>query len=540
MEKCKPEDIQYMDYMPTGYGPEIEKYVIDDVFLDSRYIFIWRKKMRQFDPLSFGMKVVNQQYGYCTHCSKQFKTNELRHNMETQCPVCQSKCIAKDSGRGRQGLIAKTYFVFYERTPVNPQAMIARGIWAVRDYSGNFRKVVTQYQTDAFYIFEPGNSVMLLKTWFYSGKSGHKRQWGLSSGISSFFPSHLQSDKGSCSGIIYRCSRESIARAVVGTPFQYSTWESYNYRDMVRFFELFNQYPCIEYLTKLGLPGLVKAKLQGYKTYGAINWRGKTPQRVLRLSTKHVMEVRKLGSSLTLELLKLVQLGVKCDPNVPMDEISKLRAMFWDIGDLVAILKYVPLRRVRPYIECQFELKKPGVAFHGTRDVLTYWKDYIADCIALQMNLEDSRILYPKDLYLAHQDTIARISNKENELMDLSIEKRLPSLSGYYFDAGEFVIRPAVSTGELIAEGKALSICVGNYSNGYMTRYAAGQIVLLLIRRVVERRTSYFTMEVQGNRIVQVQGYKHRLPDEKLQAFIDLFKSECLEKKPKKRVVAAS
>ena len=63
--------------------------------------------------------------------------------------------------------------------------------------------------------------------------------------------------------IVTYCSRDSIKKAVKGTPFQYSTYDSYIDGDMVKFFSLYARYPCVEYLTKFGMSELVEAKLIG-------------------------------------------------------------------------------------------------------------------------------------------------------------------------------------------------------------------------------------------------------------------------------------
>jgi hypothetical protein len=91
---------------------------------------------------------------------------------------------------------------------------------------------------------------------------------------------------------------ESLVPAVQGTPFQYSMWSQYVdlETDLVQFFDLSTRYRCIEFLTKVGLRSMVVAKLAGQATYGAINWHGQTPEKVLRLTKSEIKEMTKAGA----------------------------------------------------------------------------------------------------------------------------------------------------------------------------------------------------------------------------------------------------
>ena len=184
------------------------------------------------------------------------------------------------------------------------------------------------------------------------------------------------------------------------------------------------------------------------------------------------------------------------------------------------------------------EKQKAKSPLHSISGLFSSWHDYIVDCEFLEMDLTDSRILFPKDVFTAHQDTTRRIKSEESQLLDKKIQQRLPALERYCFEHQGFFIRPAASTGEMIAEGKALNICVGTYAQGYMTKHANGRTTILLIRRKDEPDKPYFTMEVQSNRIVQVQGERHCLPTGKVQEFVDAFRTQCLEKGKKTKIAS--
>jgi hypothetical protein len=126
----------------TDYTPEIKQFAIDVALKESRYIFTRR----------LGKK----QYGYCTHCRKEYQTDKFNHNTVRICPECLSGCVVKASGLGRSSLVDEAYFVYYEKSAIDPQAIVAKGIYVVRDYRGDYMKVKTHYQTIAFYLFKMG------------------------------------------------------------------------------------------------------------------------------------------------------------------------------------------------------------------------------------------------------------------------------------------------------------------------------------------------------------------------------------------------
>ena len=74
---------------------EVREYAIEEAFRFSRYIFTRKNK--------------KQQYGFCTYCETEFKTDSLKHNEETTCPNCKSKTMVKSGGMGRKYMIDTVY-----------------------------------------------------------------------------------------------------------------------------------------------------------------------------------------------------------------------------------------------------------------------------------------------------------------------------------------------------------------------------------------------------------------------------------------------
>lgn len=502
-------------HFPDKQSQAFTDYVANVAFLHSRYIFTWN--------------VGRKQFGYCTHCRIEFETEKLRHRDIVTCGFCGSKCGVRSSGRGRKYMVDERYIVWYERSLVNPKAITAHGVYAVRDYRGDFRGVETNIQSKVLYLFEPGQSTMLIRPYMYYSKSlsdWQSSSWSSTESIFSFLT------YGSMANIPFYCSKESIEAAIQETPFQYSTWEKYYGRDMVKFFDLYSKYPCIEYLTKLGMSEIVEAKLMGEKTYGVINWRANNPVKVLKMSKQELNELRASRIRVDPWFLFLFQLAKKDGSKMALGELAAIRNQIdpQRQNDLLKALSRTTLRKLNAYFNKQLD-KKEVCDYYRTRgQLLTGWNDYIKDCLKLGMDISQEAIFFPSNLHRAHQNTIKQIKVKEDEALREQIAIRRKALEKMRFEALGFLLRPAMDQKELIEEGKALQHCVGTYAK----QYARGDTDLFVIRKVNDPETPFYTMEVKNGSIAQCRGLKNCLPNEKVQAFVDAFTAAKLAKKQKK------
>jgi hypothetical protein len=510
----------FHDHFHEELCSEIKEYAENDVFKSSRYIFV-RKKGKQ-------------RYGYCTHCKQEYQVDILKHNSGSVCPACKSSCTVKSSGLGRSKMIDEAYFVYYEKSRINPLAVIARGIYAVRDYSGDYRTTETKYVVRAWYIFEPGKSLMFERYGFYSW--AHTMTTGTIRKRDTVFSLRSQYSANSRCVNITHC-RESVEAAVKGTPFRYSTWESYAPRyacedDMVKFFSLYARYPCIEYLTKLGFEDLVITKLEGHHAYGAVNWRGKSILDVLRLTRQDIKLLKEKEVMLSPLILRLLQITKADKSQMSLPELFTFADKYdCYFTDLQKVLKYASLKKADAYITKQFTQKNidPDNRKHWYQEhsVLHDWKDYLEDCRRLELDLTQECVIFPSHLYRAHQNTIAQVKVQGDVMLDKKIKNRLSMLKKYSFDFAGLLLRPIAGTAELIAEGKALNHCVGTYAKSY----ANGKTNIFAVRKASEPNTPFYTMEIRDNKIVQCRGKKNCSPNDEVQWFIEEFEIKKLGKK---------
>ena len=505
-------------HFSSDLSDEIKRFAMHVVFLKSRYIFTWRQG--------------KQQFGYCTHCGVHYQTNGLYHKEKAHCPHCDSYCLIQASGISRKYMVDYAYFLYYEKSIVDPNVIVARGIYAVRDYRGDYTKVKTQYAEAAHYVFQLGGGAMAKRSCYYDTKNCLIKTGQFELTSSSYALNKYGSHFGN---IHFDYSNGSIIEAVKGTPFQYSTWDKYSSYDtngLVEFFALYSRYPCVEYLTKIGAREIVETKLRGRQTYGAINWHGKDLLKVLKITKQEFRELQKLRVRVSCYLLYLIQTAKKQHWDLTISDLIWLDDELggdWYLKQLLNFRVFDSLKTIIRYLKKQ--TRKYPKHFVSGYSTFSHWRDYLDDCKLLKMDVQNESIRYPTELYEAHQNTILRVQMKQNAKLDRKIRKRAKELQNYVYQYRGLIIRPAASYSELLKEGNVLQHCVARYGE----RYAEGNTIILFIRQVDTPKKPYFTVEVTNGDIQQVRGLKNCNPGGKVKAFVEAFKKAKLKKTKMKK-----
>lgn len=163
----------------------------------------------------------------------------------------------------------------------------------------------------------------------------------------------------------------------------------------------------------------------------------------------------------------------------------------------------VPFHRIMDYIEKQNTGQDIVYTSHD-------WLDYLDECRQLHYDLTDTAVSMPKHLQTAHQRTMqilkVKADQKVAEQLKESNQKRidLPFLDE---KMGLEILVPQ-SVNEIVAEGRALSHCVGDYAE----RHAKGRLHILFLRKTDAPDVPYYTMEVStAGKIIQCRGYKNNI-----------------------------
>ncbi|AOZ91587.1 PcfJ domain-containing protein [Paenibacillus crassostreae] len=502
-----PSAVEFLDHFPTNVREEIRNYINDEVMIESRYLFTRREGRKQ--------------YSFCTHCKREHESTGMHYGGIERCPLCGTAAHIKASGRGRKTLIDNVYLLWYEKSVINPEAIIARGFYATRDYTGDYRRTETVIKHISSYVFEPGKGGKMMNRSYYGGDS----RWVNRDSVYSEAKTSMSNTPS------YYC-KESIQTAVQGTPFQYCTWEHYDFDDRVKVFDLAAKYPCMEYLTKLGMGSMIESKLGGQSTYGAINWRGKSIEKVLRLTKAEFKEwVKQPFKGVLLSLYAYQQfkkLGLKL--NYEQSHSISSIALKENLHKVKELIQYTPIEEIFKYILKQVNREK--ISHFSATTMLSDWKDYIGECLELGLDLRNESNLFPNNLHEAHQKTSSKIKFKKDEALNTKIMNRAKSLGKYRFEYNGLTLRPIATNAELFQEGKELQHCVGGYSQ----RYAEAKTDIFVIRKVEEPDKPFYTIEINNGKIQQCRGLKNCNMTPEVKTFVDRFVEKKLLTKKRSRV----
>lgn len=490
---------KYTNHVSMQISKEIKQFVKEEVFGNSEYLFV--------------TKIDGTNYAHCSKCNHEYDIINAKHNESGFCPMCGANLQVKLSRYGRQNCRNEACFYYFEKSLIDSNVIICKGYYVSKDYAKDYKNPEMVYSLRAIYIFEDKKATMLKTSWYNDN-------WEMKSSVFDF-------NQGSLAPKMCYLSIESIEKAIKGTIYQYIPYKMFEgHYSMVKVFREYTKYPGLEQISKAGFVQIVEAKLKGWHIYSCLNYKGKDMFEILKLSRNDIKEIRKSEENATPLFLRLYQLQVKDKSRLSPAEVKNIENYYaYDYIKLKNILKYTTMKKSFKYMEKQYTKYKKEL--HVKSNVVITLSDYIDDCIKLEMDLKDDHVLFPKNIYTAHQNTIKQVKIKVDETLNLKMEARIKALEKYNFRYHGLVIRAARNTNELIEEGKALSHCVGTYAD----RHAKGETNILFIRKASKPDKSYYTIEIKKDIIIQIHGKNNRSPSDDVKEFIEVFTEEKLTKK---------
>lgn len=281
----------------------------------------------------------------------------------------------------------------------------------------------------------------------------------------------------------------------------------------------------IEMLVKLGLEDAVKDLVgRGVRNADIIKWDADKPRNFMKCTPKEAV-----AACSSMEPMRVLRLYIR-HRDTPLKMTIETAAWLAEatIGRgeenyAVRLLKRLDItaEKLTAYLEKnRVALQEGGRPGSGTRrGVLQLYKDYLDAAENCGMDMENPLILMPRDLVEKHDRVTAAWSaiqrqyrKAENKAAQKAAaeayRKRLRALSEkYLFWTDDFLIRAPVNADEIVDEGKALKHCVG----GYAARHMTGATTILFLRQRDRPHTPLATIEMNGNRIVQVHGYRNEI-----------------------------
>lgn len=289
----------------------------------------------------------------------------------------------------------------------------------------------------------------------------------------------------------YAGATKSIARHYCGDIIEYLTACSFYPRK-------------IEMLQKAGLHEVVQDFcLRGVKNAAFCNWQATEPRDFLKLSRKELEDYRQSGCD-----LEALRSYVELRPTAGKSALRDIYELWLNVR-LPAHKKLLQAKMKRWGVSAgkllaYLRRESDGGSISATVQMLI---DYLKAAEAIGYDMENPLIRMPKNLHEKHDTATGAYAAMQNAEREKPFrEGLLPKLEKQYnYEKDGLIIRVARNTAEIKREGTILRHCVG----GYAERHLAGKTTILFLRRTDKPDRPLVTIEIMGQRIVQVHGFRN-------------------------------
>ena len=284
-------------------------------------------------------------------------------------------------------------------------------------------------------------------------------------------------------------------------------------------------------LMKAGMRDVVMDLTErGVKHAAVINWDDPNPSKAFGLNRQDMKIF--LGTNRDIQILELYK---RLKGRVPLAQCAEWMSNGLNIRETFSAAKKWSLlpekliRYLNGYVGCA---RYGGMNSLGS--ALRCWQDYLTAAEAMGYQLHRENILLPRNLGTAHDNATgqhrARLEQErevrqrtqqqerdrrrkaELQNMTAAYAKRKTELEKKYcFEMDGYMIRVPASGEEILDEGRKLKHCVG----GYAERHIKGTVTILFMRRTKKPDEPWLTIEMRGNSLVQIHGYRNEGIDRK-------------------------
>lgn len=278
---------------------------------------------------------------------------------------------------------------------------------------------------------------------------------------------------------------------------------------LIQYIKLGMQYQSIELLLKAGFSQLVWDKISNTGPSGAVWWKGKTLQKILRLNMGDIRKIREHNPNLsTLKVYqKLSDAEKKTTPWGAVADCAKLRT-----DQLDKLAKYSTPIKVMKYAQKHAENDAYGI--YG---FVIDWSDYVEAAKKIGLDVKKKSVLFPSDFKQAHDTATAAAAEMKNAGVSKKIKERM---LGIEFEKNGLMVLEADSVKSLNLESAQLNHCVRTYAD----KVAAGRCRIFFIRQIENPDKSFYTLEADPKgKFVQCRGNRNCSMTDEVKVFTDEF-----------------
>lgn len=428
-----------------------------------------------------------------------------RHGDVSRCPICGAVATVKSLGKAksRKNLWHREKVVVIHA--VNPERVEARCYYAERDYEYSSIPQ-TELIEKSRYLLTPGSAVRFFAAYYNEGfystnKIGEpfpstSMFYGTDSGYSVFGLKNLKDT----------FLKYNQLKSFISLDAQHYAGSVY-YESIMTYLSYFAIYPQLEILQKLGHYDIVRALVnEGRKSFPYVNWKAKSIADFFKTDKQGYKSFKENGGT-----LKLLHIAYKLRSGKEQLDFVKAKEHLDYFGSEFNLDRFADI------------LNNYGISFSDGYKYVSQKKreyseytDYLRMANSLGYDLKVHNVAFPKNLKKAHDNAAAaeraileERKAAENKRKELAARKHLKKYEKQYgFTDSKFSIIVPQTVKQIIDEGKAMKHCVG----GYAGRHMEGTLTILFLRRADAPDKSFYTIEMHGKNLTQVQGYNNRTP----------------------------
>lgn len=312
-----------------------------------------------------------------------------------------------------------------------------------------------------------------------------------------------------------------------GTFLQYSALEEFQEAagviNPVDYLERYIQTPQIEMLVKMDLIHVVKELIKC--NYGIVDdVDANRVEAFLGIRKERVKQL--IDSQGDIDILDVMQMEKLTGQNWTGEQIEQLAEIDIDRNQIELAMEHMTvqklLNRISKYAGCGYGTMC-STARERLRQVKQTYFDYLTMRKALGYDMNNTVYLVPRNLSAAHAVMVHEFNKKEADRRLMEVAVKYPLIKKhyrrlrkrFYYEDGNFLIRPARNAEEIIMEGRILHHCVGG--DTYLEKHNRETSIILFLRTAKEPEVPYITVEIapKNLHILQWYGAHDKKPDQK-------------------------
>ncbi len=288
--------------------------------------------------------------------------------------------------------------------------------------------------------------------------------------------------------------------------YKYSAYELFDGVDILPYLRLYEEYPEVEYITKLGLTHYVLKKQllkKAHKDKGFRTWLGRNREQL----TQHFYDIP--------VIIRAYSKNIPLDKAQCLENARKELKRQGSYGQLSLFFKD-DLARFDKY------MKEQKISSNS-------YLDYLNACRHLGIDMSDTKNRYPRDFRRWHNIRIDEYASQKVELEEKkkrqAIEKFSKVANKYLNlqqDTGDvFVCIIAKSPDELVKEGASLHHCVGRM--GYDQKFTREETLIFFVRKADEIEKPLVTLEysLSMKKVLQCYGDHDSKPTDDVLKYVN-------------------